>query len=58
MALIYVRNKYSADGLRGLVERNGGGDREEASRKALSEIGMELKAAYFTTASGSAVLIA
>ena len=57
MALIYVRNKYSADGLRGLVERNGGGDREEASRKALSEIGMELKAAYFTTASGSAVLI-
>ena len=39
------------------MERDGGGDREEASRKALSEKGMELKATYFKTASGSAVLI-
>ena len=57
MATILVRNRFSNEGMKGLVDRRGDDNREVATRNAFELIGVELKSWYFSTEDASAVLV-
>ena len=57
MAIILVRNRFSNEGMKGLVDRRGDDNREVATRNAFKLIGVELKSWYFSTEDASAVLV-
>ena len=57
MAIILIRNRFSNEGMKGLVDRRGDDNREVATRNAFKLIGVELKSWYFSTEDASAVLV-
>jgi len=57
MAIISVRNRFSNEGMKGLVDRRADDNEVVTTRNAFKLIGVELKSRCFSTKDTSAVLV-